>query len=66
MAKKYKQVSYAECIEKEIKVCDFSAFVLAKEFDLKMQVYAASDIGKIIDDVNVGTYIANDIESIFY
>lgn len=64
--KKYKNVSYSECIRKNIAVCDQSAFILAQEYNLKMQIYSANDICKIVKGENIGTSISNEEDNVFY
>ncbi len=68
-AKRYQQVSYDTCVNKKIKVCDASAFILAEEFGLTMHLYDGNikrGLVTILNGGNVGTVIKKDCPDIFY
>lgn len=59
-AKMYKKISYYECIRRNIEVMDLTAFSLAKEFNLPIQVFKfqRKSLKKAIK-LNVGTLVTN-------
>jgi uridylate kinase len=59
-AKKYKQISYKEAIEKELRVMDLTAFSLCKEYQLPIIVFKLTPFGnikRIVLGENIGTII---------
>lgn len=68
-AKRYKQISYETCLEKNINVCDTTAFILAKEYGLKIHLYDGNEkngLLRIIDGEIMGTIVYSNIEDIVY
>ena len=67
-AKKYTTLTYDDAIEKNLKVADQSAFILAKDFNMPMYVFdftAKDSILRICEGENIGTYIGSDCETSF-
>lgn len=68
-AKCYKQINYSTCIEKSIQVCDTAAFILAKDYTVKMHLYDGNEkngLLRIIGGEAMGTIVAANIEDIMY
>lgn len=64
--KKYKVISYDECLEKGLKATDVSASALAKEQKIDMYVFALSDPENIIRAASgeeIGTLVTSDTNS---
>ncbi len=65
-AKKYTTLTYDDAIEKNLKVADQSAFILAKDYNMPMYVFdftAKNSILDICNGENIGTYIGSDCET---
>lgn len=59
-AKKYKQLSYDEAIEKKLKIMDITAFSLCRDNDLPIVVfdfYKAGNLSKALKGVSIGTLV---------
>lgn len=68
-AKRYKTLSYDEAIEKNLKVVDQSAFILAKDYDMPMYIFDFNQKGSILDicqGKNVGTFVGKNCETEMY
>jgi len=63
-ARRYTQVPYAEVLARNLAVMDQSAFILARDHDLPIHVFDASEAGamrQICDGAEVGTYIGPEV-----
>ena len=59
-AKRYKVVSYKECLDKELRATDISASAIAREQGIDMLVFSLKEKGSILRAVkgeNVGTLV---------
>lgn len=68
-AKRYKTVSYDEAIEKELKVVDQSAYILAKDYNMPMYIFDFNQKNSILDICegrNIGTYLGRDCKTEMY
>ncbi|MBR1540753.1 MAG: UMP kinase [Clostridia bacterium] len=68
-AKRYKTLSYDEAINKNLKVVDQSAFILAKDYDMPMYIFDFNQKDSILDiceGKNVGTFVGKDCETEMY
>lgn len=68
-AKRYKTLSCEDAINKNLKVADQSAFILAKDYNMPMYIFDFNQENSILDvcsGKNVGTYVGNDCESELY
>ena len=62
-AKRYKTLPYDEAIEKNLKVVDQSAFILARDYNMPMYIFDFNQKDSILDiceGKNVGTFVGND------
>lgn len=61
-ATKYESISFTECISKNLRVMDMTAFTLCMENNLPIIVFDMNTIGnlrKVVMGENVGTYVGN-------
>lgn len=68
-AKRYKTLSCEDAINKNLKVADQSAFILAKDYNMPMYIFDFNQENSILDvcsGKNIGTYVGNDCESELY
>ena len=68
-AKRYKTLSYDEAIEKNLKVVDQSAFILAKDYDMPMYIFDFNQKNSILDiceGKNIGTFVGKNCEIEMY
>ena len=68
-AKRYKTLSYDEAINKNLKVVDQSAFILAKDYDMPMYIFDFNQKNSILDiceGKNVGTFVGKNCETEMY
>ena len=68
-AKRYKTLSYDEAINKNLKVVDQSAFILAKDYDMPMYIFDFNQKDSILDiceGKNIGTVVGKNIETEMY
>ncbi len=69
-AKRYKVISYKECLDKELRATDISASAIARDQGIDMLVFSLKEKGSILRAVkgeNVGTLVtAEDVESETY
>jgi len=68
-AKRYKTLSYDEAIEKNLKVVDQSAFILAKDYDMPMYIFDFNQKNSILDiceGKNIGTFVGKKCEIEMY
>ena len=68
-AKRYKTLSYDEAIEKNLKVVDQSAYILAKDFDMPMYIFDFNQKDSILDickGKSIGTYLGTDCKTEMY
>lgn len=68
-AKRYKTLSYDEAIEKNLKVVDQSAFILAKDYDMPMYIFDFNQKDSILDiceGKNIGTFVGKNCEIEMY
>lgn len=68
-AKRYKTLSCEDAINKNLKVADQSAFILAKDYNMPMYIFDFNQKNSILDvcsGKNIGTYVGNDCESELY
>ena len=69
VAKRYKTLSYDEAIEKNLKVVDQSAFILAKDYDMPMYIFDFNQKNSILDiceGKNIGTFVGKNCEIEMY
>ena len=68
-AKRYKTLRYQEAIEKEnIQIMDTAALVMAKENNMPIMVFKlfeGENLEKAVNGEDVGTYMSNEVESVF-
>ena len=63
----YRSVSYKDAIDKELKVMDQSALILARDYGAPMHVFNFDDAGamaNICSGQSIGTYIAPETETV--
>ena len=68
-AKRYKTLSYDEAIDKNLKVVDQSAYILAKDYDMPMYIFDFNQKNSILDicnGENIGTYLGKNCETEMY
>ena len=68
-AKRYKTLSYDEAIEKNLKVVDQSAYILAKDFDMPMYIFDFNQKDSILDickGKSIGTYLGSNCKTEMY
>ncbi len=68
-AKRYKNLSYEDVINKNLKVADQSAFVLARDYKMPLYIFDFDNqnaISKICDGELVGTYIGDNCTTELY
>ena len=68
-AKRYKSLPYDEAIDKNLKVVDQSAFILAKDYDMPMYIFDFNQKNSILDiceGKNIGTFVGKDCEIEMY
>ncbi len=69
-AKRYKIISYKECLDKELRATDISASAIASDQGIDMLVFSLKEKGSILRAVkgeNVGTLVtAEDVEAEMY
>ena len=68
-ANRYKTLSYDEAIEKNLKVVDQSAFILAKDYDMPMYIFDFNQKDSILDiceGKNIGTFVGKNCEIEMY
>lgn len=69
-AKRYKSLNCEDAIRFNLKVADYAAFVLAKEFNMPMYVFDFKEENSIIkvcsEESCIGTFVSNECETIFY
>lgn len=68
-AKRYKTLSYDEAINKNLKVVDQSAFILAKDYNMPMYIFDFNQKDSILDickGKNIGTFVGNNCENEMY
>lgn len=68
-AKRYKTLPCEEAINKNLKVADQSAFILAKDYNMPMYIFDFNQENSILDicsGKNIGTYVGNDCEIEMY
>lgn len=68
-AKRYKTLSCDDAINKNLKVADQSAFILAKDYNMPMYIFDFNQENSILDicsGKNTGTYVGNDCETELY
>lgn len=68
-AKRYKTLSYDEAIDKNLKVVDQSAYILAKDYDMPMYIFDFNQKDSILDickGKNIGTYLGKNCETEMY
>ena len=60
-AKLYKELTYSEALDKNLKVMDTAAFALARDNDLKLTVfkYSPTNLIKVVKGDNIGTKVSN-------
>jgi uridylate kinase len=62
-AKRYEKVGYTECLQKDLKVMDMTAFALCRDNKLPIVVFdlhAAGNIQRVVRGENVGTRVVAD------
>ena len=68
-AKRYKTLRYQEAIEKEnIQIMDTAALAMAKENNMPIMVFKlfeGENLEKAVNGEDVGTYMSNEVESVF-
>ena len=69
-AKRYKTLNFKDAIAQldDIRVMDTAALTMGQENDMPMMVFKLFDntnLGKAVDGESVGTYMANDVETVF-
>ncbi len=68
-AKRYKTLRYEDAITKDdIQVMDTSALAMAKENDMPVMIFElfkGDNLERAVDGENVGTYVSNDVETVF-
>lgn len=68
-AKRYKNISYDDVINKNLQVADQSAFVLARDYNMPLYVFDFDEkdaITKVCRGEQVGTYIGKDCKTELY
>ena len=68
-AKRYKTLSYDEAIDKNLKVVDQSAFVLAQDYNMPMYIFDFNQKNSILDiceGKNIGTFVGKDCDIEMY
>ena len=68
-AKRYKSLPYDEAIDKNLKVVDQSAFILAKDYDMPMYIFDFNQKNSILDiceGKNIGTFVGKNCEIEMY
>ena len=60
-AKLYKELTYSEALDKNLKVMDTAAFALARDNNLKLTVfkYTPANLIKVVQEDNIGTKVSN-------
>ena len=60
-AKLYKELTYSEALDKNLKVMDTAAFALARDNNLKLTVfkYTPANLMKVVKEDNIGTKVSN-------
>jgi uridylate kinase len=60
-AKLYKELTYSEALDKNLKVMDTAAFALARDNNLKLTVfkYTPANLIKVVKEDNIGTKVSN-------
>jgi len=68
-AKRYKTLRYEDAIAKEeIQVMDTSALAMSKENNMPVMIFElfkGDNLERAVDGENVGTYVSNDVETVF-
>lgn len=68
-AKRYKTLRYIDAISRdEIQVMDTSALAMARENDMPVMIFElfkGDNLERAVDGENVGTYVSNDVETVF-
>jgi uridylate kinase len=60
------EITFADAIHRQLNVMDMTAFALAKENNIPIKVFDLSvpgNLAKAIADVNVGTFVGNDLSN---
>lgn len=68
-AQRYKYISFDDVINKNLKVADQAAFVLARDFDMPLYVFDFNEddaISKICSGENIGTYVGSNCQTELY
>lgn len=68
-AKRFKNITYDDVINKNLKVADQSAFVLARDYNMPLYVFDFDEkdaISKICNGEIIGTYVGKDCETEMY
>lgn len=68
-AKRYRNLSYDDVINKNLQVADQSAFVLARDYNMPLYVFDFNEknaISKICNGESIGTYIGNTCNTELY
>ena len=68
-AKRFKNISYDDVINKNLQVADQSAFVLARDYDMPLYVFDFDEkdaISKICNGEEIGTYVGKDCQTELY
>lgn len=68
-AKRYKNITYDDVIEKNLQVADQSAFVLARDYNMPLYVFDFDEknaISKVCKGELIGTYVGKDCKTELY
>ena len=68
-AKRYRTITYDDVIDKNLKVADQTAFVLARDYDMPLYVFDFDEsdaISRICNGEEIGTYIGKDCNTELY
>ena len=57
----YKELTYSEALDKNLKVMETAAFALARDNDLKLTVfkYTPANLIKVVKEDSIGTKVSN-------